>query len=57
MPGSKEEDFKEMMQFHYVYHSYCHALVQEPPILGVMKLTILVNPSLVIISIYGAQFV
>ena len=34
------------------YDLYCHAPAQEPLPLGVMKFTVLVDPSLVIITIY-----
>ena len=52
MPGSKEEDFKKNNAFSLYDLIYGHALAQEPLSKGVMKVTILVDPSLVIIIIY-----
>ena len=40
----------EKMHFHYM--TYGHALAQEPLPRGFMKVTILVDPSLVIITMY-----
>ena len=50
MPGSKEEDFKRNNAFS-LYDLYGQTLAQEP-LPRVMKLIILVDPSLVIITIY-----
>ena len=49
MPVSEEEDFKKNNAFSLYDLIYGHALAQEP---GLMKVTILVDPSLVIITIY-----
>ena len=51
MPGSKE-DFYRNNAFS-LYDLYGHALAQEPLPRGVKKFTILVDPSLVIITIYS----
>ena len=51
MPGSREEDFKKNNAFS-LYDLYGHTLAQEPLPWGVMKFTIFVEPSLVIIIIY-----
>ena len=48
MPQNIEDYFKEIM----LYGSYCHAPAQEPLLLGVMKFTIFIDLSLVIITIY-----
>ena len=48
MPQNIEDYFKEIM----LYDSYCHAPAQEPLLLGVMKFTIFIDLSLVIITIY-----
>ena len=50
MPGSRE-DFKRNNDFS-VYDLYGHAQAQEPLPRGVMKFIILVDPSLVIITIH-----
>ena len=51
MPGSRENDFDRKNAFP-LYDLYDHALAQEPLPKGVMKVKILVDPSLVIITIY-----
>ena len=50
MPGSREEEFKKNNAFS-LYNLYGHVLAQTPAP-GVMKSTILVDLSVVIITIY-----
>ena len=50
--GVEKKIFKEVMHFHYMTSLYGHALAKKKPDPGVMKFTILVDPSLVIITIY-----
>ena len=51
MPGSKEDDFYRNNALS-LYDLYGHYLAHWTPAPGVMKVTILVDPSLVIITIY-----
>ena len=48
--GVEKKNFKEIMQFHYL--SYMTMPLHTTPTPGVMKFTILVNPSGVIITTY-----
>ena len=47
MPGSREDDFKKI----YVFHLNGHAPCTWTPTPGVLKFNILIDPSLVIITI------
>ena len=51
MPGSKKVDFLRKNTFS-LYDLYGNTLAQEPHALEVMKFTIWVDPSLVIISLH-----
>ena len=49
--GVEKKIFEEIKHFHYI-NLYDHTLVQEPLLWGIMKVTILVDPSLFISTIY-----
>ena len=50
MPGSREEDFKEVMHFHF--KTYIATQLHKNLSPGIMKFTILIDSSLLIITIH-----